>query len=533
MRNSIKKMFAFTNIKKFPLTTIFILIFAILFSINDFFEEYGTINKLTYFTMLSILLIINTLFVEISINNRGKKILGYILAVILALILNNIVFSPLLFSVQINTSLDLSINMLYLFVSYILAVISLNIFMLHKKSKLNFYEYCNNALNNLFKTFICYVSACICLFLVFMLLDSTVEIDYKFPDLIYSLLFTLYLIPNIILSFINVNIKVNNLYKGICLYCILPITMICLLIIYFYIGRLLLTKQLPTNLIFMLVFFVFMFGMISYFAAKNVDNKISKIYSKIFSYLFILPVLLQSYSLFIRISEYGLTPDRYISCMVILFEVLILFFLVFKNGKKISNVLISIIIICIVINIPILSLNTLSNISQKNIVEKYYKSSGENYYKAINSYKYLLEAENGKKYISDEVDEVLSSEVYDKKYYNSYKTYLLYNKFDEIDISDYDKIKEIKFTYQVERHNINDVDIINVKNNDVELSINLEKYVNYLTSNNYLNSNTFKQNNIIRVDEDTILYLDYLCIRIYVSNDNVKYTKGTGYLLEK
>lgn len=536
MNNYIKKKINLNlvNIRKIPITILFLFIFGILFSINGLFENNYVSNIIDFFCILFCLIITNTLFTEVLFTEKTKRIVCYILSIILAVILSFAGFSSLLFEAK-KSFIHISDRTLYLTICYIISILSSSIFIIYRKEKLNFFEYCNIILNNLFKTILIYVIGLICLLFFFILLDITMDVNYKIKDLVYSLLFGLYLLPNIVLSFINTNSKINSLYKVIGLFCILPLTIISIFIIYFYIVKLLITKDLPNNLIFILVLFVFVFGIISYFVIKNINNKFTKKFCIIFPYIFVLPVILQSYSLFIRISEYGLTPDRYISYMIIVFELIMLFLLIYKRGIKLKNILISIIIICIIINVGPFNFIRLSNISQQNILNKNYNKEGEYYYKAVSAYKYLINSEDGKKYISTDINKKLEEEILNKTCTTSYKSYYLSNKFLEIDVSKYKNLKEIDFSYANGIDDLKNINILNKnKKSNIEATINLSEYIGYLMSNNYLTDEEFKQNNIIKIDDNTIIYLDYIYFRVNKQDKtNINYSRGTGYLLER
>lgn len=540
MSNIIKKILNLNlmNIKKIPFTIIFSIVFAILFSIRGLFENDYISNRIIYFSILSILIMVNALLTEVSTSDKRKRIFGYILSFIIALILSLVGFSSLLFRLDCDTiscSIDISDKMLYFTTCYIVSIVSISIFVIHRKSKLNLYEYGNIVLSNLFTTIIVYIISVICILFIFILLDIATNIDYKIIDMIYLLLFGLYFLPNIIISFIDINNKINSIYKGIGLFCILPLTIICTFIIYFYILKLLITKELPDNLIFILVLFVFIFGIISYFVSKNINNKFTKIYCNIFPYIFILPVLLQSYSLFIRVSEYGLTPDRYITYMVIVFELISLFLLKYKKGTKLQNILISIIIISIIINIGPFNLIRLSNISQQNILNKNYNKSGEDYYKAVSAYQYLTNSEDGRKYITDEINEKLENEIFDKECTSAYKSYYFTHQFLKIDILEYKTLKRISFSYSDSNGDLENINILNSSDkNKIESVINIKEYIDYLITNNYLTKEDFQQNNIIEIDDNTIIYLDYFFFRASnLDKYDITNLRGTGYLLEK
>lgn len=534
MKNKFKKLINLNleNVRKIPLTIIFTIIFAFVISINPLLENKYLLNELSYFSKLLILIIVNTFLTGLIVKDKKKKIIGYILSVVIAIFLNNLSSSYLLLKPKCNIDCirDFSNYMKYVFCGYVILILAISVFNIFRKLKISFSKYINIVLSNIFKIGVIYFVCLLGIMFIFILLEIIVDVDYKVIESIYSLSFGIYVIPSIILSLIDINdSKIGTLFKTINTFCILPVTIISILIIYFYIFKILITKVMPENLIFMFISIVFIIGMISYFCSSD-ENKIFNIYSTLFPYIFIMPIILQIYSVNIRLIEYGLTPYRYIACMFILLEIITLFLIIYKRGLKIQNILIAISVICVITTVGPLNLVRMSYISQASILNKYYNKTGEQYSKAISAYKYLNQTETGKKYISDKVkNSNIKNDVLNQNYNrNNFKYYYLKSSNENINISDYNNMIPVKIT-----SNPKILLTINTNTNLSIGNIDISEYVNELVDNGYLDSASFSKNNVYKIDNNKTLYIYYLYLKINEENNSVQNIQAKGYLLEK
>lgn len=541
MKDKFKKLINLNleNVRKVPLTIIFTIIFVIVITIKSLLENKYLLNELSYLSSLFMLIIINLFFTEVSFKKKKSKIIGYVLSFVIAIILKNlqVPYHLLRPKCEVSCLTEFSDYMNYVLGGYVISIISISVFNIYKKLKISFSEYTNKVLSNIFKTGIIFFVSLPGIMFIFILMELVLDVDYKIEDAIYTLLFGLYFIPSIIISLIDVNNdKISMLFKSVNTFCILPVTVISILIIYFYIFKILITKVMPENLIFMLVSIVFIIGMISYFCCNN-KNKLLNLYFTVFPYTFIMPIILQIYSVNIRLMQYGLTPDRYIACMFIVFEIIVIFLLIYKKGLKIQNILIALPIICIISVVGPFNLVRMSYISQANILNKYYNDTGDKYSKAVSAYKYLNQTDKGKKYISKEVkNSNIKYEILDKSYNRSnFKHYHLKSIDENINISNYKSMIPVKITlgYDIIKSYSNNLVTVNNNTNSKIDNIDISKYTKMLVLNNYLDNDSFSKNNIYKVDDNRVLYLYYLYLRVNEDNNSIRRLQAKGYLFEK
>ena len=156
-----------------------------------------------------------------------------------------------------NQFLNLSLRMTEeiigtIFSSYIIALLLLVIYKLSKESELDIKKYLLNIFSESFIVGITYIilnvgiSAVAAIFIT-LILDG--EFYSIIPRLLVLVLGIFY-IPSMISVFSNAqNIKVNTFIEKLLLYVILPLTIIAIGIVYIYIAKILILRQIPKNVI--------------------------------------------------------------------------------------------------------------------------------------------------------------------------------------------------------------------------------------------------------------------------------------------
>ena len=174
-------------------------------------------------------------------------------------------------------------------------------------------------------------------------------------------------------------------------------TICALAIVYIYLLKILIMREIPSNEIFRIVTGLFCIGMpiwiLDYFYRD--DTKFMLFLQKLpYGLIPLIPV--QTYAICVRIYHNGMTPGRYIGVSMIIFEVIMLF--VWHSWKeKLERVLLILGAgIIIAIFIPGLNMFSVSNRWQRAFLETYYNkvlSQGEltqeEYERLEGAYKYL------------------------------------------------------------------------------------------------------------------------------------------------
>ena len=416
--------------------------------------------------------------------------------------------------------------------AYIIICILLTIHILYKKSKQGFNEYITNVFINIFKiSFInSIISVGVCIIgLIFNTLIY--ESSYIIPKLLITVTGFFY-IPNLVYSLVNFNNKEQNFFKALISYIFFGQLLASYLLVYVYIIKILITRSIPQNEVFTIISSLFIMQlfictMVSYI--KN--NKINKI----LPILFIPFIILQGYSLGIRIYEYGITPQRYIGIMLMIFEILyeVLYFL---KKDKISNMFVYLSIFVLISGIiPYINMYDISDYSQYRILMKYKKNkklSINDKKKIYGAYEYLDSQAGDKKYINKVLkqEDKITILGYAKLIEEESRTYIYAIKeVKDINIKKYNSLEIFNITDEFENgKKIDDIfNKINISKSELNITLKINDYIN----NNKDIDKYFENNNEIEIDKNTKIILTE--INVEVSDDKVYYYEINGYLLKK
>lgn len=247
-------------------------------------------------------------------------------------------------------------------------------------------------------------------------------------------------------------------FATICIYyAMLPMLMISYVIIYIYMIKIFVTDAVPSNSVFGILTGLFAVGAPIWTMAQNTDNKnvFLKTAARFVPFSFIPFIILQGYSLGIRIAQYGLTVSRYSGIVLIIFEVI--YFTLYITGfiKKrdlIHMLLYAFIILSLLCAFcplicfddavihsqqrrirKILSLEDISPAEGKKLVSSYYELKNLNY-------KGKKAAENG--FSEQEISIIKETEKSSDDYYPRTAYLRAENDLSELDITDYKRILE-------------------------------------------------------------------------------------------
>lgn len=541
----LKKLF-----EKYPLTLTLIYIVSFLFAIlmdTDLMDE-EWIQKLF---MFGTIWGVGTFFAE-NVFEKGKKRIGlYILTAIISYVFIHFVF--------INKYEDTIIKWL---VCYIATMCAISLYSIIKKSEKDFSEYVLKVAINIAKSSFIYGVLAIGVAAILWVFDVLIlDVTSKYIDNIEILIVGFFYSTKIIYSFINLDDDVNKFFKNLIKYVLMPLIITAFVIIYLYIIKIFALRDIPKNQIFRIATALFIVGgfiwtVMNYFKEEGLMYKISTKLPMIFSPF----ILLQIYTLGIRISKNGITPLRYAGIVFIIFEVLYILCYIFKN-KKIQNlIIIADVLLIISVLIPIVNafdVSIYSQIRKLNIYSQKSELTDEDKIKINGAYNYLKYTTKGKDYINKNLNKNQIDEINNYKKYN-YNTYDYigsdYNNYDyirlqtnqEININGYNKLIEIQEA-NYEKGTIEKV-FSNVKLNNklqlitvVDLTSKIKEYkMIYDKFNNSQLANKenelnryFKNHNEIIINENNKLIIKNLSINYNKSTEEIVSYSIEGYLLEK
>ena len=340
-------------INKYKLTNAMIFILTIL---NLFLFSKKNIDIL----LILSLNIIQFFTIETLFKDKKKKWIAIIAATCISIIIT--VFQE---------KIELYVRLTEIVGAYLSCIFLLGIYKVIKDSKLNFSEYVSRIFENFLKMGIVYIILQIGLnSLIFIFFHLILESSNKIIVVMQKtqiILAGFYLTPMILLSITKIQKECSKVIKNIVSYVITPLIIISYLIIYAYILKIILKNAIPQNMIFVLITSIFCISYFTWTVCFSIENKAVNKVSKILPIVFIPLLILQIYSLFLRIIPYGITQHRYIGLMILVFEILAIIFSLLKNRKYESNIILGVISIIIIGYVmPFINITDLSEFSKNH-----------------------------------------------------------------------------------------------------------------------------------------------------------------------
>lgn len=172
------------------------------------------------------------------------------------------------------------------------------------------------------------------------------------------------MIESIVVNYIGLFISLENVerdenivIKVMIKYIMCIMVMIGFVFFYIYLIKIIITKKLPSNQVFLVCTILFTLGLSTALMGRSFDE--GTIYDKIIKYLpmaFIPAFILQVISMVIRINQYGFTTMRYMGVMILIFEIAYIVLYIFKYNKLKYIYIVGTIIIIIMTYIPIINI---------------------------------------------------------------------------------------------------------------------------------------------------------------------------------
>ncbi len=548
--------------KKFPITIATIIILTLICALDDAF------NMITYKILKNIIIFCITfangaLLIESISNKEKNNIVYYVMSAIIS-----ISFTKAISSTAFQTS-DI-IGRIY--ICYMIIIPALILFFNYKNrtnKEYSFNEYITSIFINIFKASLVYVIlaigiAMITSIFVFLILEGK---TYSIVTVAEILILGLYYVPNLIYALCNVEDEIKTKFsKFVVKYVLETLVIIAFVIIYIYILKIILTRQMPSNQIFRILAYLFILGFPIWTMTKtfNENTLIDKI-NKWLPALFIPFIALQVYSIGVRISNYGMTTSRYLCVMLIVFEI-IYTIIYFKNNKKIENSIIVFVIITLISTVvPYINMYKVSEYSQihnlKLIEKNIYTNNEKN--KIVGAYNYLKQ---NSKYLEtlpeSELEKILSVTQSEDKYsssiYDNLNRINLHTNNNKINIEGYKRLYAIETNnyYSQASNELKNIQElfsnleINLYNNTsyyensnsnnesekiyINILNNINEYINYKKRKSESNLNKeFENMNEIELNNERKLIIQDLSFSYDENTKEVSSYSLTGYILEK
>ncbi len=358
------------------------------------------------------------------------------------------------------------------------------------------------------------------------------------------------MLPASLVAITEIKQDFSKFIKAIILYIMLPLTLLATAIIYIYMAKIFIIREVPANSIFRIItgLFIVAFPVWVMIDAFKKESKIVENICKILPIAFIPFLLLQTYSICARIDGNGLTPSRYIGIAFIVFEAIAIFLSLYKERKYlIHTITTAIALIAISTILPVVNMESASNISQANRLKRAWREnqsfselSEDNKKIACSAYIYLSDQKNAKKYIpnyidEEEINEYMTSKKdgYESDLYSTsvkYPEMYIIGEEEFIPVGEYKYIKKTySSTYDKSINGMKGFELTN------SIKVDFKEFVNNIIKareTSEKNANDYiEANKIIKIDDNADFYITDLDLTY--KNEQIRFFSVDGYILKK
>lgn len=254
--------------------------------------------------------------------NKRKWLIGYGVTFVIAIVFENL--SEILKAQKADIPNLIFESILYF---YIACTVLLSIYVLLRQQKLDLPHCIGRIIFALLRAVGVYLVLNIAVILILEIIDALlVDIDTFRVELnIQLLLSALAYFPTCLLAVSDTSEDNAAFTKKFVSYVLLPCVWIAMFVIYLYVVKIFVTQEVPSNEIFSICASLFAIGMPIWMMASGFVEEKSSRYKKLIhitKYIYAPFILLEIYSMSVRVKAYGLTEQRYAAWMFILLQVI-------------------------------------------------------------------------------------------------------------------------------------------------------------------------------------------------------------------
>lgn len=519
--------------KRFPLTMLIIATVTLLVTIMiDQDVSRNTRDLLEKIYLFSAIWAVGTIFTECYFTKKTIKALSYGLTGGISFIFTMLLTDWVMVDTEVSSR----------FLSaYVLILILASMHQSMKNAELKLGEYLLKLFRDLFHISVIYGVLNIGILLItaiFVQLILNGQYGSILPRIL-TLLFGLFYVPSLVYTMSSISKKeVNPFIKGLILYVLLPLVSIAMGIIYLYIAKILLWQEIPKNTIFRILAGIFVVAFPIWNMASNYREEkkwVGKLVT-VLPYLFALFLLLEIYSIGVRIYGFGLTSMRYMSCVFLLFQAICLGLTFYKKQEKLEAIFLCTSVIILVTFVTPLNYVKIPNLNQKHVLEtllppnhSFDDLSEEDKKRASSAYEYLLDTKEMPNYFSEEEKNKIKQyhfsakdRVYDSGYVSLHAPL-------DCAIEKYRKIKHVSGELEKDtKEAVFEKEVVKVDLKEMVEEIIRQDEMGQTDLEDY-----FQENNIVTIDDKYDFYISDLYFRYNQLEKNIEYSTVEGYLLEK
>ena len=547
--------------KDYPATMIAIIAAAFLGAIlagdniiaDDYEEE--AVRVIGFFLIFSFQAI---MYEEVFKDKLKIRIAGYVLSSVISFV-SVYIFSyedEILFGTSADTVKEISARILFV---YGVVMTGCAIYHMFRRLEEDFEIYCTKAFLELLKASVVYGLFAIGLGIIVFIFN---ELIYDTDDFVWQL--ELFLAggiytPMCIKTISSKNERAGKFARFCITYVLFPMLLIALAIIYIYIVKIFVTDTVPSNRVFEILAFLFSIGMpvwtmLHALLDRNgqTEEKQQKGFSKVavfIPYAFIPFIILQCWSIGIRIKDYGFTTSRYSAVVLIIAEIIyFILYAIHHRGKKhaISWMLFALMAISfLAIIMPGISYDDVvirsqtkrieKMIDNKNLTDKE-KSAIKSAYRAIDRVGYKGENALNKRFSKAQIDEI--KEYSDYNDWNSDRIYPYYsNSHVSIDVSEYSRLTFASSTDNRSGLSTYEYEIMTIsKDKERQIyKVDISEIIKWIDSNGEKGSRDLDLTGRekIRIDDRRDFFITRLNMTYDLETKEAQYVSLDGYILER
>lgn len=540
--------------RDYPVTMIAIMLAALGFSliVGDLGKE--TDKFLTKFANVCLITATGSLFFEELFKKKFiVRIAGYCLSAISAIIYVTIFFTEkeMLLGMEADVVSETAAKLLAL-----QGVILLGFAVWHMFRRLedDFEVYATKAFVELIKATVIYGLFAAGLAVIVLIFDALIFKTHDFLSQVEIFLASGIYVPMCLKAISGKNEAPEKFFRVCIQYVLLPMLLISFAIIYLYIAKVFITNDVPSNRIFYILAGLFAIGLPVWTCVHGLQQKEGFLpkAAAFLPYVFLPFVLLQCWSIGLRIGQYGITEPRYFAITLILCEIIyfVLYVLHHKGNKQaISWVLFAAMgvtffsLLC-----PGTTYEDVTVRSQMSRMKKMLassaptdeeKSSIKNCYREIKGVgfkgKKALETQltQEQKDVIDTYDEY-GSLIHDRIYLHSYKS------SDYIEVAGYSRLYEINTSSDKSSY-LGDgklkVQYANYekRNNSEPILADVSELVDYALTftKSYDNNFSIDDYRVCPVNDHQAIWVTNFTISFYKDTNKIETIYLNGYLMEK
>lgn len=254
--------------------------------------------------------------------NKRKWLIGYGVTFVIAIVFENL--SEVLKAQKADIPNLIFGSILYF---YIACTVLLAIYVLLRQQQLDLPHCIGRIIFALLRAVGVYLVLNIAVILILEIIDALlVDIDTFRVELnIQLLLSALAYFPTCLLAVSDTSEDNAVFTKKFVSYVLLPCVWIAMFVIYLYVVKIFVTQEVPSNEIFSICASLFAIGMPIWMMASGFVEEKSSRYKKLIhitKYIYAPFILLEIYSMSVRVKAYGLTEQRYAAWMFVLLQII-------------------------------------------------------------------------------------------------------------------------------------------------------------------------------------------------------------------